>query len=560
MRWLYKSSKCVTSGDLTLPYLTHVASSAKRGFGTSFLLFLSIVPTVEALQVRTYSAPQHDRFTSFSTNPAINQSFIHQDVDLTGVGWLVGDSYLRSLTLVSPKFFVGARHFRPAVGRKLRFVAADGTIRTYTIKRYRNILNDDSEATDLSLGELEEIVATTDGVNFQPYLNLPSEAAYQAFPYNQLIVLGKRIRGGNGITNTIADFFGTPFTSGAGINDTRTLQFVYSDVGGLVDDAYAELGDSGSPSLVDVNNRGAIVGIHTAVIGAAGSTTTVDSFVPHPPYISQINTIMAAEGYHMTEAILESITLTFAPTVPLIIRAGYPASLSFEVSNPSLPNDANNLKLSYSLPVGSTADSASGTLWLADIDGVSISARKGGLAASQSTTLSTILNFPSPTSFDLAVQYSADESSAATQQIPIEVIESYLSWSSSLSDTTSSADIDSDGLSNLLEYAFGGDPEVASTTQADGITQLAPKSVPSANSDEYKIQYLRRKDAQQRAIAYVFERSPDLQSTSWIDLTSEILETSTTSINDSFELVTVTLDASSEQMFYRMSVTLSESE
>lgn len=537
----------------------HLGFFANHGMGTAILVvLLSLTSSLEALQLRTYSEARHDRFIGFPAAPVTSTTFIHKNVDLTGVGWRVGGSEPRSLTLVSPKFFVGARHFRPSVGDMLRFVAADGTVRSYTVKKNHNILNDNSEATDLSLGELVEIVATTDRVSFQPYLNLPNEAAYLAAPYNQLIVLGKRIRGGNGISNAINDFFGTPVTSGGGINNTRTLQFVYQNVAGLVDDAYAEAGDSGGPSLVNVDNIGAIVGIHTAILSAVGTTTTIDSFVAHPPYISQINKIMAAEGYHMTEANLESIALTFTPTVPLIIRAGYPANLSFEVSNPSLINDVNNLKLSYNLPIGSTPVSASGSLWLADIAGGLVSARKGGLTAAQNTSLATTLIFPSPDSFDLAVQYSADESSATVQQIPIEVIESYLSWSSELSDPAESADIDLDGFSNLLEYALGGDPEMASVTQADGVTQLAPNSVPSVNEAEYKIQYLRRTDAAQRALTYVLERSPSLESTSWVDASSEVLNTTTASVNDSFERLTVTLNAADEKMFYRVSISLSE--
>lgn len=524
------------------------------------ILILLLAPRLQALELRVYSTERHDRFTGAPAVPVPSTTFIHKDVDLTGVGWRAAGSAPRALTLVSPKFFVGARHYRPSVGNTIRFVAADGTVRNYSVKAYYNILNDDSEATDLSLGELQETVASTDGVNFQTYLNLPTEAAYLAPPNNQLIVLGKTFRGGNGTANAITDFFGDPVTSGGGINNTRTMGFVYQTAGGAIDDAHVEIGDSGGPSLVNVNNRGAIVGIHTAVLTASGTTTSIDSFVAHPPYIAQINTIMSAEGYHMTEANPESISLTLTPTVPTVIRAGYEATILFEISNADLINDANNLKVAYAFPATSTGVAATGTQWLADPTGASTSARRSGLAEAQSTTLSTTFTAPAPSTFNLSVAYSADEFSEAVEIVPIEVIESYLSWSSDLSNVGPDADDDLDGISNLLEYAFGGDPAVSSVYQADGVTRLGPTTASGPNENESTVEFVQRKDAAQRALTYDLDYSLDLTIMIWMDASSKILQTSTTSLDDDFERVTLTIEDTADKIFYRVSVILSESE
>ncbi|MGD7652060.1 MAG: hypothetical protein ACQCXQ_02510, partial [Verrucomicrobiales bacterium] len=524
----------------------------------------ALSPVLHALELRVYSEERHDRFSGFPAAPVANPGFIHQDVDLTGVGWRVGAAEPRSLTLVSPKFFIGARHYRPSVGDTVRFVAADGSIRDYTVKANHDILNDDSEAdggpkaTDVSLGELVEAVGDSDGVGFQLYLNLATEAAYLVPPYHELIVLGKSVRGGNGTATAINDFFGTPLTSGGGINNTRTLEFVYQSVGGQQDDAFAEGGDSGSPSLVNVGNRGAIVGVHTAILSALGTTTTIDSFVAHPPYISQINEIMAAEGYHMTEAIPGSISLTLSAALPEVIRAGYEAEFGIGVSNDDLLNDGNNLKVSLAFPASTTGISAAGSEWLAEIDGSSVAARKGGLAAGASTSLEARFTATVAGTYDLAVGVSADEASPEVETVSIEVVESYLSWSSALADPDPAADLDSDGFSNLLEYAFGGNPEQSSVFQADGTTRLAPQVATTTADGEVTLQFIRRKDAERRALSYVLECSPTLDALSWSDAGAAIVQSGVESLSDGYERVTVTLERPDEGMFYRVAVALSE--
>jgi hypothetical protein len=522
-------------------------------------LFLLLVRPAHALQLRGYDAERHDRFTGFPGAPVISTTFIHQDVDLTGVGWRVGGDQPRSLTLISPKYFLAARHYRPGIGNTIRFVASDGTVRNYTVAARHDILNDDSEPTDLSLCELTQAVGAADGVRFQTYLNLPTEGAYLSPPYNQLIVLGKRARGGNGIASAINDFFGTPFTSGAGINDTRSLQFVYQSAGGGIDDAYVEVGDSGSPSLVNIGGRGAVVGIHTAVVSASATVTSIDSFVPHPPYISQINAIMASDGYHMSQALPSSLALALEPVVPTVIRAGYPASLSLEINNPDPLNAANNLKVALDYPGAIQTYDASGPLWVADVNGSSVAARKGGLAAAATTTLSTSFTAAAPLEFTLTVEYSADESGPVSQAIELQVIESYLSWSGALSDPAGSADIDSDQIPNLLEYAFGGDPESPSLLQPDGVTPLLPRAQVFPARSELEIQFVRRTDAATRALSYQLQQSASLENASWLDASSNVSDTAVQAVNDDFEQVTLTLPSGSSSMFYRLLVTLSES-
>ena len=147
-----------------------------------FLLPLLLLQSTYGLQVRSYSSTLHDRFLAFPSAPAANPDFIYSDVDLTGVGWYIAPSNTaverrRQFTLISPKHFVGAYHFRPSANGSLSFLAGDGVVRTYAIESLSTILNSDGEPSDLVLGTLETEVGPNEGINFQPFLSLP-EAGY----------------------------------------------------------------------------------------------------------------------------------------------------------------------------------------------------------------------------------------------------------------------------------------------------------------------------------------------------------------------------------------------
>lgn len=130
-----------------------------------------------ALQIRNYSSARHDRFTGFSSAPVANASFMHGGVDLTGVGW--DSTYvLRQFTLVSPRHFVGANHFRPPIGAAIRFVSADGTVRSSTVQSLSTIPNAGGQATDLLVGRLSTPFLPASGVRFLPCHLLDTEAAY----------------------------------------------------------------------------------------------------------------------------------------------------------------------------------------------------------------------------------------------------------------------------------------------------------------------------------------------------------------------------------------------
>ncbi|MGJ8641293.1 MAG: hypothetical protein ACSHYA_18025 [Opitutaceae bacterium] len=520
---------------------------------STYLISTAISMGVVIRSPDTIAPDRNDRFLNFETaSIEKNDEFIHDDVDLTGVGWYTADTR-RQFTMVSPKHFVGANHFKPSVNSSIRFLSSDGSVKIYAIGTVQSILNDSGEATDLFIGTLEEEISPDAGIQLVPYLNLASEGAYVG---RNLAFLGKVARGGQGTINAFSDFGGDPITGGSGINQTRTFQMVYNSLGGFVDDAYVEIGDSGSPSLAKEGDRAAIVGTHTAVLNAGGLITTIDTFVPH--YIEELNEVMAVDGFHMTKLTPPSTALTVTPTVPTVARAGYPFTISFSVENTELLNEANNLVLSQTLPESALNLSAGGDDWVDASGSTSVALRRGGLDASQSSSISVTLTLESAQTFDSEYTIAADEFAQASANLQIEVIESYLSWSSGLVDSSFDGDEDSDGVSALLEYAFGGDPATASLLLDGGTEPLLPRVELSIDGSSIDIIYIRRTDSVERALTYTLESRSDLASESWGDASSEITETHSEPIQPGFERVVVTLPATEFPRFYRLAIGLSE--
>lgn len=530
---------------------------------SSLLVSLAATAFSNALEIRSYSASRHERFSGFPGTPVANSntSYIARNIDLTGVGWYVQDTR-RQYTLVSPKHFVGANHFRPAATGQLRFVDRDGTLRTYEIGTTSSILNDEGQPSDLFLGTIEEVIPTSDKVSFQPYLSLATESNYQG---QNLLFMGHRVaapknlRIGAGTIGSFTDFGSDPITSGSSINNTRAFQIVYSNIGFGADDAYAESGDSGSPSLVVVDGRGALVGTHTAVanasinigLAAPGTIVTYDTFVPH--YVDELNAIMALDGYHMTRAVpgaaKPTTTLTLTPSLPPVIRAGYPFTLDLTIANTGFVNDANNLKLSATLPATSTP---AGTLWINSVTPNSLTSRRGGLNTGQSSTLSLTMNVPEPTTFNSTITLSADEFASTSQPLSLNVIGSFRSFTSALVDQTHSGDDDGDQIPNLLEYAFNGDP-TANSQLSDG-TSILPTI--NRNGSSFTIQYLRRTDFTNRGLLYQVKSSTTLADNSWSNASPTSTETAP--FNVEFEMVTATFPSSQPSQFLRVQVTLTE--
>jgi hypothetical protein len=456
---------------------------------------------VMALEVRAYDPARHDRFVNFPSNLASNPDFYLKDEDWSGFGWSEADTR-RHLTLISPKHFVGAAHFRPRVGQQVQFQNRDGVIKSYPIAERHPILNDQSPAlaSDLFIGELSEPIPEEDLISVVPIYNLTSEANYVG---TEIVISGQRSRSAQATISRIADFGGE---SGSGIRETRGLTFVYTDPGVGDDDGYVVGGDSGSPSAVRTEEGLALVGTHSAVLETSRflrtTYTCYDAFVPH--YLDRIDAVLEEDGYHAKRlnTTIPDLGLSLVESAdPAISSQG--VSYTLTVSNSAKGDLAHNLVLSLNCDAGANFSSASGAGWVVENGGSTLRALRGGLASNAGSNLEVILNLPDqPTG---AVTFSAsltvDGGSELVVSERTEVAQSYQSWALGLVEDGPADDPDGDGLSNQLEYALGRNGGLAEATEVLAMEQAG---------NQLQLTYATQPFAEVLGISVILEATSDL--------------------------------------------------
>ncbi len=513
-----------------------------------FLTCASLGSSVShALVMRSFDATQHSRFLNFPSNPSSNSQFIHAAYNLTGVGWHIGNTR-RQLTMVSPLHFVGANHYKPGVGATIRFLSSDGSIHNFTVASQTAITNDSGQSSDLFIGTLNTPIKDSDGIRYYPYLNLTNDRRYLN---NPLIVLGGTTRGGQGTISSIEN------SVISGLNTTRVLKFPYTAASGDDADCYFENGDSGSPVFVDHDNVAAIVGTNSYVATYTnGNRDNYSNFIPY--YVDKLNIVMEADGYRMSKVIPGNTNLTLSYTLPSsTIRAGHGFDIQLNLENTG-NTISENIRLTNTFPTNTEITGTSGAPWFdqPSIAGSTISSRKALINSGSDSDYLMTLTIPDPGSHTHSITFSSDQSTSTTQNYTLNVIESFISWSDGLTDKSSSGDDDHDGITNLLEYAFGGDPKASSQFVEGETTHLLPQY--SENGGIHTISYVRRKDYAQRALSYNLTSSTSLTNGSFSDASTLLSETNTTSINDDLELVSYTLSKSGTKRFFRIEVTLNE--
>ena len=518
-----------------------------------FSIVLAILATsglpASALNLRVFNAANHLRMNGFPTNPTVNPTFLNPGgaasglLDLSGVGWSLEDS-TRQLTLVSPRHFVGANHFRPSINSTVQFLAKDNTLHTLTILTISSIPNANNSPSDLYLGEFTTDMPATAAVLPLPYLNLATEAAYVG---RALVVAGQAARGGRGTIGSVSDFGGDPITGGAGIA-TRAFTFSYAQAG-LPDDAFAQAGDSGSPSFVVTAGKAALVGTHTAVLSASGTTTTYDTLVPH--YAPELNLRMKATGVHLRKIDPPSMSFSAsgAPTSPSV-RAANPFVLRLTVTNGAAV--ADNVTASLNVPPGFLISSIQAPGWF--VTGPS-TLRRGGLAVGESVQFDvSMISAPADGTFSATLNLKSDGSVLQSFPLQLTILPSFAGWAHGLLDATPGGDSDGDGISNLIEYATGGNNQSSSVYFPSTESPLLPvfATVPPTLS------FIRRTDAAARGLSYFVETSTTLAAESWQTL-SEIPISVTAGPAQGFEKAKATLPATgAEKSFYRLRVGLAE--
>jgi hypothetical protein len=269
---------------------------------------------------------RYDRFVSgYPTAPVPNTSanFIGQPYDLSGIGWRDA-APINSITLVSPRHFIGNFHVIYQVGEKLDFFdPVANVVRQYTVQNLRRMnttIGAQTLPSDVLLGTLTADptgatsvpIPASDHINFfpvasagvvgSPMLNYGQNPAYGAGNQDHL--------GRNNITaiDVVTQTMNSPPNPPQDLTMSAFYDYTPSNPG----EFYLIGGDSGGPSFIPFGtNQIALLGGH---IGVSVVTTnpqpgdlSFDSYLPF--YVAQINSFMAQDtdathpnGYSLTLA------------------------------------------------------------------------------------------------------------------------------------------------------------------------------------------------------------------------------------------------------------------
>jgi len=518
--------------------------SSVRGCAAVVVACMCFIPGgADAAKVRGYQAARHDRFTGFPVAPLWNDAAWFGSRTYAGVGWWVQNTKYQ-LALVTPEHFLCARHARPSVGATIRFLSGDGLLVERTVQSVTTIPGPNGESTDVSLARLSAAVGS--GIDFFPYLNLAAESAY---PGMELVVFGWDAKVGRGIFDSFQD---DPIN---GLGETRLFKFFYWESLGNADDMYLEAGDSGSPSFALASGRPALVGMHAAVGSSPGRRIMYDTFIPH--HVPGLNAVLDPLGYRMTPAYPLVVELSAGEEPATgVRRQGMPASLQLNLENLAA-TDAENVRLALSFPAGAVPDtlvpSAGWVVAGSTADGWNL--RRGGIAAGQAAAVTVGWSaLPEMASLKVTATHSSDGSPSRSGVFDLAPAPSYLVWSKDLADPGPVADPDGDGIPNLLEYAFGGDP--AGGPPVHGGPEVLP--VFALVGGLASLRFPVRKDAGLRGISYVPEFSDSLQEGSWVEIPAGEFAMGEAMMDTEFVLRTLSFPPAGPQRFYRLRVALNE--
>lgn len=523
-------------------------------------LVLALPVSSEALEVRGYSPPLDNRLLEFpgapiyQQTPQNNSSFTHAPANqFHGVGWPAHPTdWTRQMALVSPRHFVYASHYPLGADWDIAFLGTDGQQHLYQIESQVPMFNTLGQQTDLMLCTLTTEVAASTGITPFPVLNLTNEAAYAGLP---MIVFGGFVRAG---TTPLAGF--TTLVNDPGFDTTRFAYFDYNHDSGNPRECDYQGGDSGAPSFIMDGGKPAIIGIASGrdPQGWGGLPANVSrnyiAFIP--AYLAQLDTAMEVKGFHMIRSRTQATTLQVQAQTTVPLRRLKPGAISLSVSN-SGSAAAHNLSLviqSVNLPGG-----VSGTMICDPPQSGTWRCRRGGLDAAAETTVDLDwATLPNSSTLEVSTNLTFDGGTPVPLNLSLPLLETYASWSSGLGNSAESADPDQDGISNLLEYAFGGSPVVVSTSDANG-HPLAPRIQISGNHIQFI--HRRRTDAAARGLIYQVQTTEDPANETWSESLpsgSGISSAPMVPPSADFEVVTVSIPLSSARRFLRLKVALSE--
>ncbi|WP_035610442.1 hypothetical protein [Haloferula sp. BvORR071] len=523
-----------------------------------WLLPALTLPAV-ALELRAYNPAAHDRFTGYPGAPVMNPGFLYDPLKFTGVGWNASQAN-REFVLVSPRHVLAAQHYLPSVGHLISFIAPNGSMVQSAVQSFNNIGPDNPPGiTDLTLVTLATPLPAT--VKPMPYLNLADEADYlgkelQVFGFG--LTPGVVVRAGRSTINDIddADVDGPGGTYGV----ERLMEYVYEAAGTDPNDAYLTTGDSGSPTFALAGTQPAVVGVHFTAAEDSGDHYNYDSFVPH--YVPALDLLLAPSGYRMRPANFTPTTLSFAWTsTPAILEAGDPGSVTVTLQNTGA-TETGNFAATLTFPTAQAPSALTATGCVIESPGSGVwQVRKALVAASEQIVVTASWTaMPNTSQIAASVALASDTSTPSVNPLTIAVAEGYTAWASGLTEGDQTDDPDGDGEINLLEYAFGSDPESGQTLFPGG-DATRPQVTYDAGTDTVTLSYPERLSAALLGLSYQVETSPAMAPGPWTLALPVGASTTTQAYSPAipgFVKRVITWPKSAPELFARVRVELAE--
>ncbi|MFC7337422.1 hypothetical protein ACFQY0_09570 [Haloferula chungangensis] len=462
---------------------------------------LAMASASHAMQLRSYSSSRHDRFTGFPDAPVIRNTPIYEGNQFLGVGWRASAPQWQ-FVLVTRSHLLFATHAAPPIGAEICFLSGDAQVVSRTIAARTVITNSDGSASDLILLELNSPIERSQNVPPLPYLDLGLDRRYLQ---TNATVFGKTARVGSAVYDEFVEI------GGSGLNKTSAISFPYVFETGGEDDARLESGDSGSPQFAEVDGFLGLVAINSAIETEDQFQSNLGSFVPH--YIEQLNYVLSPRGYRMTPTHGDPTELegSFSVTTSTP-RQGNPLSISVTLHNTG-GQAAGNLEAEFHFPAGGEPDSISGPSWVETSGSDRRILRLAEIDTQESSVITlTWLSAPLMESLDWSVDWRSDKSPDGSLIDSLSLGPSYHAWAAELVLGGQDDDPDGDQRTNLLEYAFGSDPEDGRHLLANGeSSQLSM----TRSGSHIILSFPERDDAAVRGLTYSPEWSQDLQPGSW---------------------------------------------
>lgn len=512
-----------------------------------------------ALDVRGFTITQHNRLLDFPGPPIIpaqpypdlNPGFAPSAALFRGIGWPAHPTdWTRQMALVSPRHFVYASHYPLGADWQIAFLGADGQQHLFGIESQVPVINSEDLVTDLMLCTLSSKVPASTGITPFSVLNLASEANYLG---RQMQVFGSFVRAGKMSVNGFINLANDP-----GFDTTRFLYFDYDHNGGNTDDCDYQGGDSGAPSFIMENGVPCIVGTASGrdPQGWGGLPANISrnymAFIP--AYLTEVDQLMENHGYHLKRTYPAATAVGMQTSSPAPLRRMKAGQVVVTLENTGAAN-AHNLTLALNLPsppttvsgVGTICESQSASAW---------SCRRAGLAASTTSVVNATWNtLPNAPSLTGTLVRNFDGGTQQTINFSLPLLESFTSWIQGSADPSENGDPDGDGISNLMEYAFGGLPGQASMFAAAGYP-LLPQS--ERSGAQILVSYPQRSDAAARGLTGVLEYSPTLTTESWSTEPPPGTTFSSEALAPGFAKITASIPATAPSLYFRVKIGLTE--